>query len=240
LGDGRADYLLRRVHPVVAAVTSALVGFALMVAITTAMGVLLLEVVLDGDVRRADEGVNRWFADGRTPTWTAVSWVGSHLAETATVVAAIALITLALLVRGHVPPAVFLVTAIVVEALTYLVTVQFVDRHRPAVQRLEALGPGASYPSGHTAAAVVLYGGVAMLAVVLGARPGVRRALLALAIVAPLAVAIARVYRGMHHPLDVLFGAAMGGGGLAVGVLVAWCLSRSCALHRAAARGHSR
>ena len=42
-----------------------------------------------------------------------------------------------------------------------------------------------------------------------------------LAIVAPIAVALARMYRGMHHPIDVMSGALIGVGCLCVGLLVA-------------------
>ena len=68
-----------------------------------------------------------------------------------------------------------------------------------------------SYPSGHTGAAVCLYGGIAILLLWLyGARPGVKLAAAALWCV-PVAVALSRVYRGMHYPSDVLAGALLGG-----------------------------
>lgn len=208
-------------------------GFLAVVLATIAIGVVLVEVVIHGGVRRADNDAIHWFADRRTSAWTTVSWVGSHLAETATVVIAVAVVAVALVVTRHRELVVFLVAAITVEATTYLVTVQFIDRPRPEVPRLEALGQGASYPSGHTAAAVVLYGGLALIGSALGARLVLRRALLVLAVAAPLAVAMARMYRGMHHPLDVVFGAVMGCGCLAVGVFTAWCFARSGQLRRA-------
>jgi undecaprenyl-diphosphatase len=212
------------VPPFAAAAFALIAGFVTIAVATILMGVVLVEIVLHGDVQRMDNDVNHWFADHRTPTWTTLSWVGSHLAQTLTVVAIVLAVAIWLLRRGLVVPAVFLVSAVVVEAATYLVTVQFIDRQRPEVHRLESLGQGASFPSGHTAAAVALYGGIAMIAVALGARVWVRRVLITVAVLAPLAVAVSRVYRGMHHVLDVTLGAAMGGGCLAVGVLVAWAL----------------
>jgi membrane-associated phospholipid phosphatase len=112
--------------------------------------------------------------------------------------------------------------------------VQFIDRQRPEVHRLEALGQGASFPSGHTAAAVALYGGLAMIAVALGARISVRWLAIVVAVLAPLVVGISRMYRGMHHPLDVVLGAAVGVGCLAVGTFVAWVFVRSHASARTA------
>ena len=50
-----------------------------------------------------------------------------------------------------------------VEAGVYLVTTYFVTRNRPAVPRLEQLIVSDSYPSGHVAAAVALYGALAIV-----------------------------------------------------------------------------
>jgi membrane-associated phospholipid phosphatase len=92
----------------------------------------------------------------------------------------------------------------------FLLTGLVIDRERPAVSHLDVAPPTSSFPSGHTGAAVALYGG---LAVIVGWR--VRRTVLKVALIAvlvclPFLVAAARLYRGMHHPSDVLFGAANG------------------------------
>ncbi len=63
-----------------------------------------------------------------------------------------------------------------------------------------AADSGASYPSGHTAAAAVL--AVALVIVVTRAR--LRLAALVLAGGFAVAVAVSRVYLGDHYPLDVL------------------------------------
>jgi undecaprenyl-diphosphatase len=229
----RMGRVLERFPPFVAAAIALIAGLVTTAIVTILTGVVLVEIVLHGDVRRIDNDVSHWFADHRTPTWTTLSWVGSHLAQSLTVIAIVLAVAIWLLRHGFVVPAVFLVSAVVVEATTYLVTVQFIDRQRPEVHRLESLGQGASFPSGHTAAAVALYGGVAMIAVALGAQVWVRRVLITVAVLAPLAVSVSRVYRGMHHVLDVTLGAAMGGGCLAVGVFVAWALARSSRFRRA-------
>jgi undecaprenyl-diphosphatase len=54
-----------------------------------------------------------------------------------------------------------------------------------------------------------------------------------IAVIAPLAVALARMYRGMHHPIDVISGALIGIGCLCVGLLVA-------RVFNAVAQGHHR
>src|SRR5437762_613727 len=163
-GRGETPGFLARIEalsPALAGAVALVVGYLALVAATIAVGFLLVEVVLTGSVQRADNDVNRWFADGRTPLETDLSWVGSHLAETATVLVMLAAVTILLLFRHRFLAALFLVVAISVEAATYMATVLVIDRPRPHVVRLEDLGPGRSYPSGHTAAAVVMYVGIA-------------------------------------------------------------------------------
>jgi undecaprenyl-diphosphatase len=208
-------------HPVLAGVVAAVIGYLLLVAATIAVGAVLVELVLPGSVNHADNAVNRWFADGRTPLETDLSWVGSHLAESVTVIAVGVGVAILMLVRHHVLAAIFIAVAIAVEGVTYLGTTLVIDRPRPPVARLDNLGPGASYPSGHTAASVAVYGAIAVIVCAYVQSRAARRAAIALAIVAPLCVAIARIYRGMHHPIDVILGALMGVGCLAVGLLVA-------------------
>jgi undecaprenyl-diphosphatase len=93
-----------------------------------------------------------------------------------------------------------------------------IDRARPAVSHLDAAPPTSSFPSGHTAASVVLY---LLVALLISSRlhSGVARATLwVLAGMVPVAVGLARLYRGMHYPTDVLSGAALGASWLFVAV----------------------
>jgi len=113
------------------------------------------------------------------------------------------------------------VFALGVEVASYRVTTLVVHSHRPRVARLENLPVNASYPSGHTAAAIAVYGGLALLIASM-LRPGAARALpwaFAVALVA--FVALSRMYRGMHHPLDV-------GGGIVLGVVALTVLVFAC------------
>ena len=59
--------------------------------------------------------------------------------------------------------AAFFVFALAVESATYRATTLVVHSHRPRVLRLEHLPVNASYPSGHTAASLAVYGGLALL-----------------------------------------------------------------------------
>jgi membrane-associated phospholipid phosphatase len=96
-----------------------------------------------------------------------------------------------------------------------------VHRQRPFVEQLEQRRQGASFPSGHTAAAVVLYSSIAIVATVLAtsARPLTTRVAWAAVVVVPVVVALSRIYRGMHHPTDAIAGFLMGAGCVVVALL---------------------
>jgi undecaprenyl-diphosphatase len=162
--------------------------------------------------------------------------VGSHLAETGTVLAVVAVVALILCLHRRFVATVFFVAAIAAEAATYLATTLVIDRPRPHVVRFENLGSGASFPSGHTAASVVIYVGIAILVFAYVRNRLARVAAIVLAIVAPIAVAAARMYRGMHHPIDVIGGALIGVGCLLVGLLVARVFNTVTQRHREEAR----
>lgn len=76
-------------------------------------------------------------------------------------------------------------------------------RPRPDAPRLDANLPTSSFPSGHMAATTCLYAGIAILAIGLS-RGWWRYLLLIPAIVMPVMIAVARMYRDEHHPTDIL------------------------------------
>jgi undecaprenyl-diphosphatase len=104
----------------------------------------------------------------------------------------------------------FVLGSILVEVATYRVASLIVHRHRPEVVRLDHLPVEQSFPSGHVAAAVAVYGSLALL--IWSSRVDRRLAVAAwvIAVLLPLVVASSRMYRGMHHPLDVTSGALVG------------------------------
>jgi undecaprenyl-diphosphatase len=86
----------------------------------------------------------------------------------------------------------------------------------------------ASYPSGHTAAAIAVYGGLVLLLTSLVKNRVFRVLAWTIAVAIPAFVAISRMYRGMHHPLDVA-------GGVLVGIAALVVLVFACRVAGAAA-----
>ena len=67
-----------------------------------------------------------------------------------------------------------------------------------------------SFPSGHTAAATVLFTAIAMIVTWRARHRAIPVVVWTIAVLAIVAVGVGRVYRGLHHPTDVIAGAALG------------------------------
>jgi membrane-associated phospholipid phosphatase len=78
-----------------------------------------------------------------------------------------------------------------------------VKRPRPSVTQLDQHLPTSAYPSGHEAATCCLYLAIAIL-VIGHARGWWRYLFLIPAIIMPVMITVARLYRGEHHPTDIL------------------------------------
>jgi undecaprenyl-diphosphatase len=220
-----------RLHPVAVTALVGLVAWIVLAACALALGAVVTHFVVGHSLGHTDLDVSRWFAARRTDTWNALSSVGSYVAETITVFAVVAIALAILTVKRAWPQCGLLVVAMAAEGATYLLATFVVTRNRPAVPRLEDLIVTDSYPSGHTAASVALYGSLCVIVWSMTRTRGWRALFLALAVAAPVVVATARVYRGMHHLTDVLCGALIGAGCIVVGY-VAMCAGAAAAAAR--------
>jgi undecaprenyl-diphosphatase len=151
-----------------------------------------------------DQSVPRWLADHRTPSLNGVSDVLSQAGNTHAIMA-VGLVagTVALGLARRWRPAVFLVVLMMGELGLFLVAAKMTGRGRPEVEHLEGTLPTSAYPSGHVAATLCLYAGIVLL-VLPRTRRWWRYLILVPAVVMPLLVALSRMYRGMHHPTDLV------------------------------------
>ena len=197
-------------HPVTVFAAAAILGYVALAAAMVGLGLLLTSVVLKiHGIADADERPVAWLAARRTPFRTDVSLVGSWIGAYV-LVGLVVVLAVTLAVRRHWRIAAFVAVSLIVESASYRATTFFVHRHRPQVPRLENLPVDASFPSGHAAAAVAVYGGLALLITSRVGNTALRVACWAVAALLPVFVAVSRSYRGMHHPLDDAAGALMG------------------------------
>jgi membrane-associated phospholipid phosphatase len=176
-----------------------------------AVGYVLTRWLTRTGFARWDLSVDRWFAHERSRSWNDVTQVGSHAAESSTVIALVVVLFFGLrFVLGHWRASIFVVVAVVGEVAIFVCTTLVIDRARPDVPHLDAAPPTSSFPSGHMAVAVALYGAFAVAVWSSSRRGWLRTAAVVLAVGVPIIVGLSRLYRGMHFPTDVFGGALLG------------------------------
>ena len=203
--NGLADRFSQRfgpTNPVRVFIVALLAGWALLVAAMVFLGLVLIHVLLPiGGLGEADAEFSQWLADNRTPTQEDISWVGSTLSGGHVIPAVIGIGLVTFLIMRRWILAAFVLFVVAVESATYRATSLIVERQRPEVERLESLPVDASYPSGHTAAAVAMYGGLLLLLASRFDNAVVRVIAIVLGVAIPLFVGWSRAYRG-HAPLQ--------------------------------------
>lgn len=196
-------------------------GYALLLGLMVLLGFALIELLLPlGGLEDADQDAIEWMADRRSPFLEDLSWVGSTLAGGVVIPAVIGICLLVFLLMRRWRLAAFVLFVVALESGVYRVTTHFVHRERPDVERLESLPVNASFPSGHTAASIALYGGLLLLLASKMNRAAVSISVIVIGVAIPLFIAWARLYRGMHHLTDVAAGVVLGLGALTVLVFV--------------------
>ena len=201
-----------------AALGIGVIGVLTLSAIFLAVG-LAITSSTDSFVVHWDETVSRWLFEQRTGPGNTLSAIGTWLSETPVVIVVGSATALWLGIRRHWHELALIVGGLLVEISTYLVVVLTVDRPRPA-HGLEHRATG-SFPSGHVAAAIVLYATLAFLVTRRTRNATARVAVWFVAASVPLIVATSRLYREMHHLSDVVAGALIGLGCLLVAALLA-------------------
>jgi membrane-associated phospholipid phosphatase len=208
-------------HPVWTYVCGILIASAVIASLSIAVGLLVTTALLHvHGVAGDDESLVRYLALHRSSELTDASLVGSIMGGGVALPIIAGVAALVALVGKHWRLAGFLLFALAVESGSYRTTTLVVQRHRPEVHRLEKLPVDASYPSGHTAASIAVYCGIALLVTSRITNRTAQVAIWLVAALIPVFVAVSRMYRGMHHPLDVAGGVVIGIAALSSLVLV--------------------
>lgn len=182
-----------------------------------------------------DHDLNLWFVDQRTAALNPVANIGSELGATYTIIGVATLACIVLAVGRHWRELGFIVACLAVEASVSFATSTLVTRTRPNVPRLDAAQPTGSFPSGHTAAAIVLYVSLAIVITLLVRSTFLRAVAWLLAIALPIYVGSSRLYQGMHHPTDLIGSALIASGSLLIGLLA--CRTAGAVADRRHTRG---
>ena len=177
-------------------------SWAVLVLAVLAVGWLITGPLEQG-VDPWDDSVERSIAAERTADLDVAAAIGSGIADT------IVGVGLAVVVAGIVAwrmrswrPVVYFSVLVGGYLALYVIVTHLVTRDRPPVKILDpGLIPDHSFPSGHVATSIVVYGGIALW--VAAVAPGWRRWVWPL-FLAPFVVAPSRLYQGAHHPTDVL------------------------------------
>ncbi len=201
-GTGSSPVRARRHHGRVAA--GIVMSWVLILGVIVGLGELITKYGTGNEL--GDRTIPRWFAAHRTPTETRWSLIFTTLGGTAGIVIAALLASVVFLaITRRWRPVVYIGALLAGEITAFLIAAAIVKRPRPPVPHLDQRLPTSAYPSGHTAATCCLYAGIAIL--VIGLSRGWWRWLFLIpAIAMPILVALSRIYRGEHHPTDVLGG----------------------------------
>lgn len=166
----------------------------------------------------AENDLSKSVAAGRTELMNSVTMVWSHIGNTEIVIGVCVIAVALIWWRTKqwwyaVVPAI----AIAIQASVFVAATAIADRPRPTVYKLDPAPPTSSYPSGHMGASTALYLTFALMAQRIETA-WLRRLVTAVCVIIPLLVGYARLYRGMHHLLDILVGMVNG----IVCALLAW------------------
>jgi membrane-associated phospholipid phosphatase len=198
------------------AATTALTGFVVLVGSMLGVGLVGELFLFDSSVGRLELEWTEWIAGHRVAVLDTLATVGSSFTDTWTVIGTAFGASTMLWVTGYRGHAWTLPIGLAVELTVFLAVATIIGRERPDVTPLGSVPSTSSFPSGHVAAGVVLYGGLVVIAASIVESKAVARLATIAAALLIAWVASARVYEAVHHPSDVVGGAMLGMGALVV------------------------
>lgn len=193
------------------AVLEFVASFVLLAVAGLTAGWMMLGPLAGSAIAEWDRDVATSMANARTPALDTLTDLGSAFSDTVTIVVALVVLMVAMTFfwrRWREP--LTLGVALGLEASVFLAVSSIIGRDRPPVEQLDPSPPTASFPSGHTGAAFAFYIGLAVIVYWVTQRWAPRAIAILAAALIPIAVALSRMYRGMHYITDVLAGAALG------------------------------
>jgi undecaprenyl-diphosphatase len=206
--EARADLVPARPESAAAtghrgrAAAGVVISWVLILGIVIGFGELIVRFGNGNEL--GDTTIPRWFATHRTPGLTRWSEVFTTLGATeAILIVSIATCVVFVAITRHWRPVIFIAVLMFGELGAFLTAAAVVKRPRPSVTHLDQHLPTSAYPSGHEAATACLYVAIAIL-VIGHARGWWRWLFLIPAVAMPVLVALSRMYRGEHHPTDIL------------------------------------
>jgi undecaprenyl-diphosphatase len=186
------------------AAAGVVVMWVLIVGALTGIGKLIMHTGNGNGNLLGDHTIPHWLARQRTATLNHWSLTASNLGATRDILIVSAVTGLVFIaVTRHWRPLIYLAVVMCGELAAFLTVAAIVKRPRPDVPHLDSNLPTSAFPSGHMAATTCLYVGLAIL-VIGHARGWWRYLFLIPAVVMPVMIALARMYRGEHHPTDIL------------------------------------
>lgn len=183
----------------------AMVGaFAALTAVFTVAGFAVVEWFEPSAIGQAEADLSRDLEAARTPTWNTIADLASVPSNTFVkigLVVVLAAVLPGLWKRFH--DWAFLAAALILEVSVYGLASFLVGRERPPVERLSS-APTESFPSGHVAAAIVFYFGLAMILGWHYRSTAVRVSAYAVATLVVIGMFFSRLYLGMHFVSDMV------------------------------------
>jgi membrane-associated phospholipid phosphatase len=210
---------LRTWPPPVVAATLSIAGSVVLMLVLVGIGLVITRSSLSPRIVGWDGSVERWVELHRTATLDTWTDLGSILGGTGTILGVAGIAIAVLLIRRLWYDAAFLGMGLFIEFSAFLAATTIIDRPRPSIAPLDPIPVTSSYPSGHTGAAIVTYIGLAILLSSHIRHAAFRIVIWTLASLIPIYVGVSRVYRGMHHPTDVMASVVLGAGALCFALL---------------------
>lgn len=217
--------------------TAVLLAFVLIAPVTIAVGLVVFHVLAHGSVGTVERSFSRWLEMRRTNGWNHWTYAATYVGSSVPVAVIAVVITIWLVIRHWGRQAFLLLFGLVVELAVFLTANYTVRRPRPSIRHVGATPSTYGFPSGHEAAAVVLYGGLAVIVCVATKHLWPRLLIWLFAVAMIVAIGISRIYRGDHYLTDVIAGFLVGVASLVAAIFVTRVTTETAlrATHRAAA-----